>query len=76
MKDKIIAIIKQALDNMALIQDSSTQASLSTNQIIEEFQHWLLLEAHHDSTRNLRQTKAYEMYRRLTCQFPVKEEEK
>ena len=72
MKDKIITIIKHALDNMTLMQDSSTQALLSTNQVIEEFKHWLLIEAQKDSTRNFRQTKAYVMYLRLTLQFPAK----
>ena len=76
MKDKIIGIIKQALNNMILMQDSSSQASLSTNQIIEEFKHWLLIEAQKDSIKNFRQTRAYEMYLRLSRQFPAKEEEK
>ena len=72
MKDKITAIIKYALSNMALMQDIDTQASSSTKQIIEEFEHWLLIQAHRDSKRKFRQTKAYELYVRLTTQYPIK----
>lgn len=67
MKEDISSIIKEVADSVIIIGNSNPSSLKPfTNRIIESFQLWLLEQAKRDSTRNYRQTKAYELYLRLS----------
>ncbi len=40
-------------------------------ECFKEFEKWLLIQARHDSSLKLRQTKAYELYERLTIRKDI-----
>ncbi len=65
LKEQINTTIKESLSTMAAMNDAETQSTLTTGQVIEAFQKWLLDQAHKDSAKDFRNTRAYNLYERL-----------
>jgi len=66
MKKDITAILQELVGNTVLVGSNNPSTLMPfTNRIVETFQYWLLKQAEHDSKRNYRQTKAFELYERL-----------